>query len=179
MNKVYCYCYWINCGKKGGREQERELGLCLLCCDVLLAWSKRNVPFWGKSSVCCDGERDSSAVRAPDSWLKGRGFESPQERRKNFLLQGQLSVLTLISVSVPRCVTTIARKRSRSFCQKCRWQVTAKRTYTLRMWLYMKWHGAWCTQNLRRDGSNFMWHQPCQHCKYTTSMDIQKRAIKS
>ena len=20
----------------------------------------------------------------------------------------------------------------------------------------------WCTQNLRRDGSSFMWHQPCQ-----------------
>ena len=38
----------------------------------------------------------------------------------------------------------------------------------------------WCTQNLRRDGSSFMWHQPCQRCKYTTSVDFQKRrAIKS
>ena len=36
----------------------------------------------------------------------------------------------------------------------------------------------WCTQNLRRDGCSFMWHQPCQRCKYTTSVDIQKRAIK-
>ena len=45
--------------------------------------------------------RDSSVVRAPDSWLKGRGFESLLERRENFLLQGRLSVLTLISVSVP------------------------------------------------------------------------------
>ena len=27
-------------------------------------------------------------------------------------------------------VTTVARKRSRSFCQKCRWQVTAKNTHT-------------------------------------------------
>ena len=35
-----------------------------------------------------------------------------------------------------------------------------------------------CTQTLRRDGSSFMWHQPCQRCKYTTSVDIQKRAIK-
>ena len=41
------------------------------------------------------------------------------------------------------CVTAVARKRSRSFCQKCRWQVTAIHTYTLRMWLCMKWHGAW------------------------------------
>ena len=40
-------------------------------------------------------------------------------------------------------VTTVARKKSRSFCQKCRWQVTAKHAYTLRMWLCMKWHGAW------------------------------------
>ena len=23
----------------------------------------------------------------------------------------------------------------------------------------------WCTQNLRQDGSSFMWHQPCQRCK--------------
>ena len=27
-------------------------------------------------------------------------------------------------------VTTVARKKSRSFCQKCRWQVTAKNTHT-------------------------------------------------
>ena len=47
------------------------------------------------------GGADSSVVRAPDSWLKGLGFESLLERRENFLLQGRLSVLTLISVSVP------------------------------------------------------------------------------
>ena len=40
-------------------------------------------------------------------------------------------------------ITAVARKRSRSFCQKCRWQVTVKHAYTLRMWLCMKWHGAW------------------------------------
>ena len=34
-------------------------------------------------------------------------------------------------------VTTVARKKSRSFCQKCRWQVTAKYAYTLRMWLLL------------------------------------------
>ena len=31
--------------------------------------------------------------------------------------------------------TAVARKKSRSFCQKCRWQVTAKHACTLRMWL--------------------------------------------
>ena len=30
-------------------------------------------------------------------------------------------------------VTTVARKKSRSFCRKCRWQVTAKHAYTLRI----------------------------------------------
>ena len=83
------------------------------------------------------GGGDSLVVRAPDSWLKGRGFESLLERRENFLLQGRLSVLTLISVSVPPRVTTVARKKSRSFCQKCRWQVTAKHAYTLRMWILL------------------------------------------
>ena len=33
-----------------------------------------------------------------------------------------------------RRVTAISRKRSRSFCQKCRWQVIAKHIYTLPLW---------------------------------------------
>ena len=77
-------------------------------------------------------------------------------------------------------VTAVARKRSRSFCLNCRWEVTAKDAYTLRMWLCVKWHGAWLygVHKTRRDGSSFMWHQPYQRCKYTTSVHIQKRAIK-
>ena len=51
-----------------------------------------------------NGSGDSSVVRAPDSSLKGHGFESLQERRENFLLHGQLSVPTLTSVSVPPSV---------------------------------------------------------------------------
>ena len=35
----------------------------------------------------------------------------------------------------------------------------------------------WCTQNAR-DGSNFMWHQPCQQCTFTTSVDIKKTRYK-
>ena len=51
-------------------------------------------------------------------------------------------------------VTAVARKRPRSFCQKCRWQVTARHACTLRMWLCMKWHGAWLygVRRTRRDG---------------------------
>ena len=53
-------------------------------------------------------------------------------------------------------------------------------THTLRMWLCM-WRGAWLygVHRTRQDGSSFMWHQPCQHCKHTTSVDIQKHTIKS
>ena len=44
----------------------------------------------------------------------------------------------------------------------------------------MKWHGAWLygVHRTRRDGSSFLWHQPRQRCKYTTSVDIQKTRYK-
>ena len=63
-------------------------------------------------------------------------------------------------------VTAAARKGPRSFCQKCRWQVAAKHASTLRMWLCMKWHGAWLygvhrTRGDLLSGSRFLWHQPC------------------
>ena len=78
-------------------------------------------------------------------------------------------------------VTAVACKRPRSSCQKCRWQVTAKYAYTLRMWLCMKWHGAWLygVHRTCQDGSSFMWHQSCQRGKYTTLVNIQRHAIKS
>ena len=55
----------------------------------------------GGGGYVVDTSGNSSVVRAPDSWSKGRGFESLLEQRENSLLQGQLSVLTLISVYVP------------------------------------------------------------------------------
>ena len=108
-------------------------------------------------------------------WLERR-FESLQERRENFLLRGQLSALTLIWVSIPTPCN-----RSQPFCQKCRWQFTAKHACTLCMWLCMKWHGAWLygVHRTQGVGSSFMWHQPCQHCKYTNLVNIQKRTIKA
>ena len=75
--------------------------------------------------------QDSLLVRALDFWSKGE-FESRQEQWENFILQSQLCVLTLI-----RCpfhthgVSAVARESPRSFCQKCRWQVTPKHAYTL------------------------------------------------
>ena len=40
-------------------------------------------------------------------------------------------MLTLIQCPYHPRVTPVARKRPRSFCQKCRWQVTPKHAYTL------------------------------------------------
>ncbi len=103
--------------------------------------------------ICYPGSGDSSVVRASDfnrkvagsnpCWSGGRIFFS----RVNFLCW-----LLFRYPFHPR-VTTVARKRPRSSCQKRRWQVTAKHTYTLRMWLCMKWHGAWLygVHRMRRD----------------------------
>ena len=77
--------------------------------------------------------RDWKVAGSNPCWSGGRIFFS----RVNFLCW-----LLFRYPFQPR-VTAVARKRSRSFCQKCRWQVTAKHAYTLRMWLCMKWHGAW------------------------------------
>ena len=100
--------------------------------------------------------RDWKVAGSNPCWNGGRIFFS----RVNFLCW-----LLFRHPFHPR-VTAVARKRSRSSCQKCRWQVTAKHTYTLCMWLCTKWHGAWLygVHRTRWDGSRFMWHQPCQRC---------------
>ena len=124
----------------------------------------------------------SSVVTAPDSWSKGHGFESRQQRRENVLFQGQLSVLTLISLFDPPRVTAVARKKSRSFCQKCRWLVTTKHACTLRIWLCMEWlilvHGC-LVHRTRPDGSSFEWHQPCKSQTAQLHMDIQSALKKA
>ena len=74
-------------------------------------------------------------------------------------------------------VTAVARKRSRSFCQKCRWQVTAKHAYTLRVWLCIKWHGTWLYGVHRTCAETAA--VSCGTSKYTTSGDIQKTRYKA
>ena len=91
---------------------------------------------------------DSSAVRALDSWSKGRWFESRRSGGRIFFSRVKVLCWFLFCYSPlhppplhpPSRVTAVARKISQSFCQKCRWQVTAKYTCTLPMRLWMKWH---------------------------------------
>ena len=63
------------------------------------AWSETQTIHTNDCTTLGNGY--SSVVRAAESSWKGRSFESLQERRESFLLRGQLSVLTLISVSAP------------------------------------------------------------------------------
>ena len=73
-----------------------------------------------------------------------RGKKHPQLAKDTFLpLCVHFLCLLLFRYLFHLHVTAVAHKRSWSFCQKCRWQVTATYSYTLRMWLCMKWHGAW------------------------------------
>ena len=90
---------------------------------------------WGRE------EGDSSVVRAPDSWRKG--LNPCRSGGRIIFSRVDFLFWLLFRYSFQPRVTAVARKRSRSFCQKCIWQVTAKHVYTLRMWLCMKGHGAW------------------------------------
>ena len=97
-NKVVLYC--IVCCAVSASEQTRSLRYCRMrCCTRKYAL---RVPFWISTEVVhlwlATGVELAQWFRAPDSWSKGREFES---RRENFLLQSQLYVLILISASVP------------------------------------------------------------------------------
>ena len=73
--------------------------------------------------------RDSSVVRALDSWLKGRGFESLQEWRENLFSRVNFLCWLLFQYPFHPRVTAVACKRSWSFCQKCRWQLNTHTPY--------------------------------------------------
>ena len=63
----------------------------------------------------------------------------PARAAGDFLLHIYLYLLTLIRCPFQPRVTEVARKRSRSFCLRRRWQVTPKHAYTLDP---MKWEWA-------------------------------------
>ena len=112
------------------------------------------------------GSQDSLFVRAPDSWSKGCRFKSRQERQENFLLQSQLCVLTLIWCLF--CVTGVACKRPRSFCQKCVWQLAPKQEHTLGPtkleWVWLCRCPVWepARNRLTRNLSGNIWPQSSQ-----------------
>ena len=130
---------------------------------------------------------------APESWSKGCGFESRRERQENFLLKGR-SIYRADSLfrrylEHPR-VNAIAREISRSFCQKCRWHVTAKtdsHSAPYECAFCMKWHGMMhgCmvyTERAERAavsrGTSHVTSKQ-RRCKYTTSAGIPNAPYKA
>ena len=71
---------------------------------------------------------------AVECQTRGQQVSGPSAGR-SFLSRVNFRCRLLLRYAFNPRVTAVARKRSRSFCQKCRWQVTAKHTCTLLMWL--------------------------------------------
>ena len=71
-----------------------------------------------------DKKGGSSNSRVPDWWWKGHGFDSWQEQQENFLLQGQLSVLTHFGIhSAPQdpVILPAGCRLWINTCTICRW----------------------------------------------------------
>ena len=147
---MFCWCP-LQEDLTDGLNPTRNVHFLELClprtCMSNQKWSRKNA-MWGLLLMRAPspwllydvmGQESNSVVRALDLWSKGSWFESWQKQLENFLLQDQLSVLLFLYL-FHLCVSAVACKRSWSFCQKCRWQITAKHTCTLPLWLWMHWH---------------------------------------
>ena len=74
--------------------------------------------------------RDREVASSNSGESGGRIFFS----RVNFVIILSLehnACPTPLTVQPNCCVTAVARKRPRPFCQKCRWEITPKHAYTL------------------------------------------------
>ena len=91
----------------------------------------RNLAQGGNSSVILE--------RRTHDW-KVMGSNPGRSGRRIFFSRVDFLCWLLFWYLFHPCVTAVAHKRSWSFCQKCRWQVTAKHKYTLPMWLWIKCH---------------------------------------
>ena len=125
---------WAGWQKDGNMFGYNNIHGCYLY--VWLAYFRlTNINF--KLNKLIDSKFGAETAQWLERWTRDRKVSGSSLGRSSgtiFFLQGQLWVLTLISVSVP-----IVRKRSRSFCQMRRWQVTAKHACTLRTWICVKW----------------------------------------
>ena len=79
-------------------------------------------------------------------------------------------------------VTAVARKYSGHSAKSAsgRLQLNTHAPYVCGFAWSDLWYGTWLygVHRTRRDGSSFMWRQPCQRCKYTTLVDILKTHYK-
>ena len=109
----------------------------------------------GKAQVMtCNDDRESAGLI-----LKGCRFDF-QHERQNFLLQGQLSVLTLLLVSIPPLCYCSSTQKTLVLPPKvlntdipniCGFEHSGTVNWCTIVW---------CTQNMHQDSIGFMWHQP-------------------
>ena len=142
---VKCVCIFNDYGSK-------KLGGCSLVLVLIHSFILAGKPcnavacvFWGTHLE----NGDSSVLERQTHDWKVAGSNPCRSSRKNFFSRVNFLCWLLFRYHFHSCVTAVAHKRSQSFCQKCRWQVTAKHTCTLHMRLCMKWHGAWLYGVLR------------------------------
>ena len=125
---------------------------------------------WGSYGWTFDlGSKDSSVVRTSDSWLKGSRLKSLQEQWEIFFSRVHLQcwLLVLFWYSTPVLPQWQAKDPSYSTRSTgSRLQLNMHAPYPCAfewsdtvIWCMVEW----CTENLRRDSSSFMWHQPCNN----------------
>ena len=121
--------------------------------------------YWSLEGLCNSGSGIAQWLERRTRDWKVAGSNHCRSGGRVFLSRVNFLCWLLFRYPFRPRVTAVARKRSRSFCQKCRCHVTAKHEYTLPMWLWMKWHcnlvhGWMVYTELAPKRQHFMWHQP-------------------
>ena len=119
--------------------------------------------------------RLSAGLERRARYRKVAGSNPGRSCRRIVPLQGNFLCWLLIILRYPfhLRVTAVARNRSWSFCQNCRWRVTAKHVCTLRMWLCMKWH------DMVHDCMVYTNARRRQQCNKTIALSLTLRSFPS
>ena len=165
------------CESRGGRPELSVLTSFLVSVDVknywtvLRHWSQlvpnMSTDMWGPSSSLHHHHHHQWLERRTRDW-KVVGSNPCRSGGRVFFSSVNFLCWLLFRCPFHPRVTAVARKRSRSFCRKCRWQVTAKHAYALPIWFWMKWqcnlvHGWMVYTELALKRQHFTWHQPCNN----------------
>ena len=105
-----------------------DSSLCILVCLPVSARLRFSV------SLSLKWSGDSSVVRASDSWSKVPGSSPGRSGGRIFFSRVNFLCWHLFRYPFHPRVTAVARKRSRLFYQKCRWQVTAAKHTSMGLW---------------------------------------------
>ena len=122
--------------------QENEAGT--IASMLMRSWRQDGRTYIAEMPTSADSKNSCVANGSSTQWLERRTREwkvvcSNFCRSGGRIFFSRVDFLCWLLYQYPfhPRVTTVARKKSRSFCQKCMWEVTAKHAYTLRMWLLL------------------------------------------